>query len=63
MTSTDTPRRRLISLPKAAEYLDLSPRTLRSLVASKTVHYVRVSPGRIAFDITDLDAYVERQRQ
>ncbi len=63
MKPTQTTTRRLLSLPKAAEYLALSPRTLRWLKEAGRIPFIRLSPGRIAFDVADLNAYIEQQRR
>jgi excisionase family DNA binding protein len=53
----------LLSRRPAAAYLTIGERTLKTLVASGAIPVVQVSPGRIAFRISDLDAYIAAQRR
>ncbi len=52
------PLRRLISIPEAAEYTGLSPRTLYTMVSQRRIPYVKV--GRLTkFDLTLLDEWIK----
>lgn len=53
----DIPRRRLYSVPRAAEALDLSPRKTWELVYDGSLPTVRVGRRRLVTDAA-LDAYV-----
>lgn len=53
----------VLSARAAADYLGLGLRTLRMLSESDKLPVVRLSPRRIGFLKSDLDAYIERQRQ
>jgi excisionase family DNA binding protein len=48
----------LLTLEEAARYLRIEERTMRSIRQRGEIPVVRVSPGRIAFRIEDLDAYI-----
>ena len=60
--SQDLNTKRYLSLKKAAEYLELSPRTLYNQVAPKAKRRFPVQPKRIGkrliFDRLELDAYM-----
>jgi excisionase family DNA binding protein len=49
----------LLTLEEAARYLRIEERTMRSIRQRGEIPVVRVSPGRIAFRTSDLDAYIE----
>lgn len=51
-------RKRLYSLDEAAEYLGLSPDSVRELAQQQKLKTVRPTK-RLQFDIDDLDAFVE----
>ncbi len=53
----------LFTLERAAAYLTISQRTLRSHRQLGLIPVVQVSKRRIAFDKADLDAYREQQKQ
>lgn len=53
----------LFTLERAAAYLTISQRTLRSHRQLGLIPVVHVSKRRIAFERADLDAYREQQRQ
>ncbi len=53
---------RLLPLPLAAEHLSIGLRTLKARIAAGSIPVVRVSPGRVAIDPRDLDAYITAQR-
>ncbi len=50
----------LLTPGEAAVRLRISVRTLRSLKAAGAIAYVAVSPRRILYRSSDLDAYIER---
>ena len=50
------PRKRLTSLANAAEYADLSQRTIRRYVAAGRLRAYRVGPRLLKVDLDDLDA-------
>jgi len=58
---TNDPQRRYLSAPDAAAYLGVSTRTFYDYVR-KNVRVVRIGT-RVAFDVADLDAYAERQKE
>ncbi len=62
MSKPSAPTRRLYPFADAHAYLSISGRTLRALMAAGAIPFIRVSPRRIAFDLADLDGYIERQR-
>jgi hypothetical protein len=49
-------RRRYLSIPHAAEYGDLSPDSIRSLLSSGKLTALRPVPGRVVIDRRELDA-------
>lgn len=51
--------RRLLTYKKLAEYLGVSLRTAKQLAADDEVPKVRIG-GRVLFDRTDVDSYIER---
>jgi excisionase family DNA binding protein len=57
---TDSP---VCNGPKAAEYLAISLRTLRALAADGRLPYVQLSKLRVGFLLSDLDAYLRRNRR
>lgn len=56
--------KKLLSRAEAAEYLNISTRTLDRLLADAQIAYVKLGSrgGRITFLQKDLDAYIDRQR-
>lgn len=54
------PIRRLLTVPEAADYLGISPKTVRNMLSLRTfpVKPVRVA-GRVLFRIEDLANYVD----
>jgi excisionase family DNA binding protein len=54
-------RRRLLSLPEAAEYLGLSPWTIRELAGKGRLQVVRIT-RKLLFDLKDLDALIDREK-
>lgn len=54
-------KKRLFSIPEAAEYLALSPWTIRELIWKGALP--KVQPNRrILLDIRDLDTFIERNK-
>lgn len=56
-------RPRLLSTSRAAEYLAISPWQLRELVHSGKLHYIPAGARSWRFDIRDLDAFVDAQKE
>jgi len=58
-----TSNKRLLSVEGAAEYLDISPRTIYNQICRKAKKKFPVKPKRIGksvkFDIRDLDKYID----
>jgi excisionase family DNA binding protein len=50
----------LLSLKQAAEYLGVSPNTVRNYIAREGLKYKRVGPKLIKFRRADLDAFTDR---
>jgi excisionase family DNA binding protein len=50
------PPRRLASITEAAEYVGVSPKTLRRYIASGRITGYRTGPRLIRVDLTELDA-------
>lgn len=51
--------KRLYGLPEAAEYLNLSPHTLYTMVSQRRIPFVKV--GRLVkFDVGLLDAWIKQ---
>ena len=53
---------RYLRRAEAARYMTVHVRTLDRLVLSGQLHPIRVSPGRLAFDATDLDNYMSAMK-
>lgn len=52
---------RLLDVPAAAAYLDVSPRFIRRLVAERRLAFVKL--GRhVRFEVADLDAFIDSGR-
>lgn len=55
-------KQRLLSVPEAASYLGISPKTIRNGLGRKAVKPFPVMPKRIGkrvlFDVRDLDAFI-----
>jgi excisionase family DNA binding protein len=61
---TENAERRLLRTKAAANYLDVSPWTIRRLTQSGELPYVvAVDGGPWKFDIRDLDKFVETHKQ
>lgn len=60
------PPKRLLTVVETASYLGISPRTIYNRVCKKAQKPFLVKPirvgGSIRFDIRDLDAYIENQK-
>ena len=54
-------RHRLLSLPEAAEYLALSPWTVRDLAGKGRLPVVRIT-RKLLFDLKDLDALIDSEK-
>jgi hypothetical protein len=60
----NTAKRRLMSTPTAAQYLDLAPSTLEKARVSGSLGLPFVKLGRrIAYDVADLDDFIERRKR
>ena len=59
--SNNTVQPRLLTIPQAAAYLATTTWAIRKLQWSRTVPYIRLG-SRVLFDITDLDAFVDRAK-
>ncbi|HYN15350.1 MAG TPA: helix-turn-helix domain-containing protein [Terriglobales bacterium] len=58
------PRRRLLKLKAAAEYLSLSPWKLRRLIQEGKLPVVQDGDGSpFLLDVRDLDGYIERNKR
>lgn len=55
-------QRRLLSYAEAADYLSVSRRTVTSLATAGELPRVNIG-HRVLFDVTDLDAYVQRLKE
>jgi excisionase family DNA binding protein len=53
----------LLPCHAAAALLSISPSTLRRLARQGHIAFVRVSPGRVAFERAELERYIARRRQ
>ena len=62
--SVSTPESRLLTVQAAAAYLSTTVWSLRTLVWEKQIPFVKIGRGRrLLFDRTDLDRYIEQQKQ
>jgi excisionase family DNA binding protein len=52
--------RRLVSLNKAAAYVDTSPRTIRRAIADGRLTGYRFGPRTLRVDLTEIDAILRR---
>ncbi|MEM7342484.1 MAG: excisionase family DNA-binding protein [Actinomycetota bacterium] len=55
----DTPR--LVDIDGAADYLTVSPRLVRAMVAERRIPYLKVGKF-VRFDLDDLDGWLDQQR-
>lgn len=53
----------MIRLEEAAKALGISKRTLERLVAAGRIRVIRPSPGRVAIEERELDAYIKSLRR
>ena len=61
--SADNPGRRLLKVKQAAEYLSISPRTLRGLVQAQELRIVKLgNRGPWLLDVQDLDQFIEARK-
>jgi excisionase family DNA binding protein len=56
MAPETPPSRRLVSLNKAADYLDTSPRTIRRAIAEGRLTGYRFGPRTLRVDLNEIDA-------
>ncbi|MEP7021666.1 MAG: helix-turn-helix domain-containing protein [Pseudonocardiales bacterium] len=60
MAAERSPSRRLVSLNKAADYLDTSPRTVRRAIADGRLTGYRFGPRTLRVDLNEVDAELRR---
>jgi Helix-turn-helix domain len=55
---------RLVRVSKAASYLGLGPKAIRSLIMSGELAYVQMKPGNSPFllDVRDLEKFIDRHK-
>jgi excisionase family DNA binding protein len=51
---------KLMSIKEAAEYLGVSPNSVRNYIAKQGLKYQRVGPKLIKFRKSDLDKFIDR---
>ena len=61
-TEQERPVGSLLSTERAAQYLDISPETLRRLCKRKVITFIRITPHEYRFDLADLDEYKNSRR-
>jgi excisionase family DNA binding protein len=61
-TQQERPVGSLLSTERAAQYLDISPETLRRLCKRQVITFIRVTPHEYRFDLADLDEYKNSRR-
>ena len=54
-------RRRLLNVSQAAQYLGRTPKSIRHLVQRRRLQCIRAD-GRVMFDVSDLDAWIDMNR-
>lgn len=54
-------RKRLVNIAQAAEYLGRTPKSIRHLVQRRKLRCIRAD-GRVMFDLSDLDAWIDMNR-
>ena len=54
-------RKRLLNVTQAAEYLGRTPKSIRHLVQRRKLRCIRAD-GRVMFDLSDLDAWIDMNR-
>lgn len=58
------PRRRLIRIRQAAEYLSVSEWTLRQMAHNGDIQFIQRTPqSPMLFDLRDLDSWIEQAKQ
>lgn len=63
MTKPDNPGKRLLKLKQAAEYLSLSPWTLRGIIQAGKLPIVVYGPNTPwLVDVKDLDSWIEQHK-
>lgn len=60
MPTKSVPRRHHVSIAEAAEYLGVSPKTIRRYIAAGRLTGYRTGPRLIRVDRNDLDAMLRR---
>jgi excisionase family DNA binding protein len=63
--AVDMPGRRALRLRAAAQYLSVSPRTIRTLIQRGELSIIRICENEHApwlVDLKDLDALIERRK-
>ena len=64
LPTSPLPRRRLLRIKPAAEYLSLSPWKLRQLANNGAISVVQPEDGSpFLFDVRDLDGWAERNKR
>jgi excisionase family DNA binding protein len=53
--------KRLVNVKQAAEYLGRTPKSIRHLVERRKLQCIRAD-GRVMFDLSDLDAWIDMNR-
>jgi excisionase family DNA binding protein len=61
-TEQERPVGSLLSTERAAQYLDISPETLRRLCKRQVITFIRITPHEYRFDLADLDEYKNSRR-
>ena len=61
-TEQEKPHGSLLSTERAAQYLDISPETLRRLCKRKVITFIRITPHEYRFDLADLEEYKNSRR-
>ncbi|NGZ95328.1 MAG: hypothetical protein CV089_04215 [Nitrospira sp. WS110] len=61
MSAAAPPRKRLYTIPEAADYLGRSVWSIRRLIWGAVLPSVRVQ-GRVHLDVADMDALIERSK-
>ena len=54
-------RSRLLDVAQAAQYLGGTPKSIRHLVQKRKLRCIRAD-GRVMFDLSDLDAWIDMNR-
>lgn len=60
----DNPGRRLLKVKQAAQYLSISPRTLRGLVQSQQLRIVKLGDrAPWLLDVRELDQFIDTRKE